>query len=244
MRLGKILIVLLVLLNLVACQKPNQTGEPQAVSGKESIEQSKSVVVEKKGEPKRLKSELSKSKEKISEPNLAVAPKLAKEDAKEVIKQVVKPVVVKHVSVQPIAVTKPATTAVVKKVVQKPLPMKPVVEEVVAIKPTEKVVGNIIQGKVVAKKCAACHTFDLGGKNKVGPNLFGIMGKKQGSVAGFKYGTYLKMNAKVWDEVSLREWVNNSKKIAKTASAKTKMPAQKITGSKADDLIAYLKSLK
>lgn len=104
--------------------------------------------------------------------------------------------------------------------------------------------GDAMKGKKLAKKCMACHTFDQGGRKKIGPNLFAIVGRDKGSVAGFKYGTYLKNADGVWTEADLRAWVKGSKAVAKAAGAKTKMPSQKIKGNKADDLIAYLKTLQ
>ncbi len=96
-------------------------------------------------------------------------------------------------------------------------------------------------------KCKACHTFKDGGKNKTGPNLFGIVGKKMGSAKGFKYGAYLKaQNAAgaTWNPCNLRAWIADSKGVAKAAGSKTKMPKQKLKGAKADKAIAALEALK
>ena len=41
--------------------------------------------------------------------------------------------------------------------------------------------------KLFKAKCATCHTCNEGGPNKQGPNLFGVMGRQSGQVAGFKY---------------------------------------------------------
>ncbi|MTI44650.1 cytochrome c [Roseibium hamelinense] len=44
-------------------------------------------------------------------------------------------------------------------------------------------------GENVAKKCAACHSFDQGGGNKVGPALWNVMGRKPGGLDGFGYSS-------------------------------------------------------
>jgi len=94
-------------------------------------------------------------------------------------------------------------------------------------------------------RCKACHHFDSL-KAKTGPGLKGIVGRKIGSVAGFKYGSYLKAQNAAgakWDEAALRAWIANSKGVAKAAGAKSKMPKQNMKGAKADKVIAFLKGL-
>jgi cytochrome c len=120
-------------------------------------------------------------------------------------------------------------------------------EAVVEAAPAVVAKGDAQRGEKLSRKCAACHTFDQGGKNKTGPNLFGIFGARKGAVAGFRYGDYLKSEnsaGATWDADSMRAWLDNSKTVAKAAGSSTKMAPQRISGEKADDLIAYLKTLK
>ena len=75
--------------------------------------------------------------------------------------------------------------------------------------------GDTDAGKKVAKKCASCHTFDQGGKNKVGPNLYGIVGRNVAASEGFKYSGAMWDAGGNWDYVRLDEFLANPKAAMK-----------------------------
>jgi cytochrome c len=109
--------------------------------------------------------------------------------------------------------------------------------------------GDAINGKHQAKRCKGCHSFNSGGRQMTGPNLFGVYGRTAGKNADFsKYSSDLKKATFVWDEAGLAAWVCSSKEAIKTLTgnpaAKTRMSAQKKCGTKGQDIAAYLKSLK
>ena len=58
--------------------------------------------------------------------------------------------------------------------------------------------GTIEHGQKVFKKCSACHVVAKGGKNKIGPVLYGVLGRKSGSVTDYKYSKALAAYGKVW----------------------------------------------
>jgi cytochrome c2 len=97
------------------------------------------------------------------------------------------------------------------------------------------------QGQTVAKKCAICHTFDKGGPNKVGPNLWDIFGGPHAHKADFKYSDAMAaMHDKTWGVAELNAFLASPKDAVKG----TKMAFAGI--KKAEDraaLIAYLHTL-
>lgn len=66
-------------------------------------------------------------------------------------------------------------------------------------------------GAAELQKCKICHSLDKGGANRVGPNLFGIFGRKAGAVDGFNYSDAMKRSGIVWDEQTLAEYLRDPK---------------------------------
>lgn len=93
------------------------------------------------------------------------------------------------------------------------------------------------KGKKVFAKCMACHALEAG-KNKIGPTLHGIIGRKAATVEGFTYSDAMKNSGLTWDEATLDKYLTSPK----TAVPGNKMVFPGLT--KPDDranVIAYLK---
>ena len=58
--------------------------------------------------------------------------------------------------------------------------------------------GDLAHGEKVFKKCTACHQIAAGGKNMIGPNLWGVIGRTSGSVNDYKYSKAMIAHAKKW----------------------------------------------
>jgi cytochrome c len=100
--------------------------------------------------------------------------------------------------------------------------------------------ASVEHGEKVAKKCASCHTFEKGGPNKIGPNLWNVVGGTKAHMEGFSYSGAMQGAEGNWDYESLNHFLYKPRDYIKG----TKMT---FVGLKKDqdraDVIAYLRSL-
>jgi cytochrome c len=93
------------------------------------------------------------------------------------------------------------------------------------------------RGETAARKCAACHTFGKGEPNKVGPNLWGIVGRPRASAPNFNYSAAMKAKGGNWTIEELNTYLINPKAmIPGTNMTFAGLPR----GSERADVIAFL----
>ncbi len=101
-------------------------------------------------------------------------------------------------------------------------------------------IGNIDAGKKAITVCKSCHTFTQNGANRVGPNLWNIVGADKAGVKGFKYSKAFQALEGEWTDEALDQFLKSPRKYAPG----TTMVVGVRQDAKRADIIAYLKSLK
>ena len=108
-----------------------------------------------------------------------------------------------------------------------------------ADEPIEKLLASadVGKGEASSKKCAACHTFAKGEPNRVGPNLYGVIGRERASHGGFNYSAAMKAKTGKWTVEDLNAFLTNPKGfVPGTSMGFAGIPR----GSERADLITFL----
>ncbi len=101
--------------------------------------------------------------------------------------------------------------------------------------------GDAAKGKAYFARCAMCHSNARSAPNRIGPNLFGVVGRKAASVQGFFYSGAMKHSNITWTPEKLKAYVAHPQTVVpgnRMAFAGVANPGQ------VDDLVAYLATLK
>jgi cytochrome c len=96
------------------------------------------------------------------------------------------------------------------------------------------------KGAQDAKICLTCHNFEKGAGPKIGPPLYGVVGRQVASIAGFAYSDSLKGVGGNWTYEEINKMITNPKSVA--ADTKMTFPGEKDAQRRAD-ILAYLQTL-
>ncbi len=101
--------------------------------------------------------------------------------------------------------------------------------------------GDAAAGQRVFNQCRACHQIENNGRNGVGPNLHGVVGRRAASIEGFRYSANMRQLAEgglTWDDANLRRYLTNPKDLVPQGSMA--FPGLR-NPTQLNDVIAYLK---
>jgi len=105
------------------------------------------------------------------------------------------------------------------------------------------------RGKRIVKRCTVCHSL-VAGKKKIGPSLYAVVGRKAGTMKGYRYSPAMRAaSAKglVWSKDNLAGYLSNPKKYLAKVNGKTmsnKMPFKLTKAKDRGDAIAFLETVK
>jgi cytochrome c len=98
-----------------------------------------------------------------------------------------------------------------------------------------------VTGAVVFNRCAICHDNHKNGITKIGPNLFGVVGRTAGASPGFSYSSAMKSAGFAWSDAKLDAYITSPQQVV--PGNKMAFAGISNAGQRAD-LIAYLDTLK
>ncbi len=196
-------------------------------------------------QPAPVKQEESKTEQAAKEVTKAVEPvaKSVEETAEKAVEEVKK-------AAETVADEAEKTVETVTQEAEKAAaPIVEKVEEAVKTAEAALLSGDAAKGEKVFNKCKACHTAEEGGKHKIGPNLFGVIGRTAGTADGFtKYSDAMVAYGQTWTPELVVEYVENPSNFLKDktgdTSAKSKMTFKLRDDQDRVDVAAYLDSLK
>ncbi|HWA60155.1 MAG TPA: cytochrome c family protein [Caulobacteraceae bacterium] len=106
--------------------------------------------------------------------------------------------------------------------------------------PAQYQTADLDNGQAKFVICKTCHTAQEGGADMVGPNLYGVFGRKAGSKPGFSYSDAMKASGIIWDADKINAWITKPSALVPG----TKMTYVGMANEKDRiDLIAYLKTI-
>jgi cytochrome c len=111
----------------------------------------------------------------------------------------------------------------------------------VLVAPGAHAAGNAQAGQSLFVRCAVCHTAQRGAPNRLGPNLFGVVGRTAGTLNGYAYSRAMTNSGIVWNDATLAHYLMGPSAV---------VPGTKMTFAgfssqqQADDVSAYLATLK
>ncbi len=108
---------------------------------------------------------------------------------------------------------------------------------IAVVPPTARAADGI---ELFGKNCRTCHSIEKGGPSRQGPPLYGVIGRRAGTVEGFKYSDGLKAAAWVWTPEKMDEWITFSKKMIRDTSMNYRQPDPEIRKA----IIAYIATQK
>jgi cytochrome c len=103
--------------------------------------------------------------------------------------------------------------------------------------PASAMAADAAAGQAIFVRCKICHNVQAGAPNTVGPNLHGVFGRKAGSLPNFLYSAAMKDSGIVWDDETLRKYLQNPKDFI--AGNKMAFPGIKDEND-ISNLLAYL----